>query len=230
MKRIVQVVVLTIMSVSAQALCAQTKQEAFSYILKVRLARNMKLNEPIPGFYKGKPLELGTSCAIIPESNKVSTFSVIITPEVTHEAEGNNIRYLRRKEAMPFAWYDLTLRIQPQEEDSEKVTIWDIKKLDPHEAPLQIPEHAIIIYYNPDFIEKLEDMTRAETCKEIDLHASRIIALPAIVIRPDIDEEELNHACVEALLASLEPRTLHQKSSVTTKREQRTIISLCKSL
>ena len=229
MKKIISLFAFTLLSLTTQQLLTHTKQEAYSYILKVRLARNMKLSEPIPGFYKGKPLELGADCAIIPESNKVSTFSIIITPEVTHEAEGNNIRYLRRKEEMPFAWYDLTLRTQTQDEDTEKITIWDIKKLESDEAPVQIPEHAIVIYYNPDFIEKLEDMNRTETCKTIDL-ASRVIALPAIVIRSDIDEEELNQACIEALLASLEPRTLHQKSSVATKREQRTIISLCKSL
>lgn len=229
MKIVLKCIAYIALSSTALAIAAPTR-EAYSYILKLRLARNIKLNEPVYAFYKGKPLELGTNCAIISENSKVPTFSIIITPDVTHEAEGNNVRYLRRKEDMPFAWYDLTLRTQTQDEDAEKITTWDIKKLDADEAPLQIPEHAIVVYYNPEFVEKLDTMSATERCKNIDTSTSRVIALPAIVFRSDVDEDELNFACVEALLASLELRTIHKKTSVDTKRDQRTIITLCKSL
>lgn len=229
MKRLVSLFACITLSYAALA-SANTTRNAYSYILKLRLARTVKLNEPIYAFYKGKPLELGTNCAIISESSKVPAFSIIITPEVTHEAEGNNVRYLRRKEEMPFTWYDLTLRTHLQDEDLEKTSSWDIKKLEADEAPLQIPEHAIVVYYNPEFIEKLDTTTATDTCKNIDSAISHVIPLPTIVMRSDIDEEELNFACVEALLASPELRTIHKKTSVATKHEQRTIITLCKSL
>jgi hypothetical protein len=208
---------------------AKDVRETYSYILKLRLANKSKLQEPIFAFYKGKPLELGTNCAIISESSKVPAFSVIITPDLTHEAEGTNVRYLRRKEDVPFAWYDLTMRSYlSSEEQDEKVALWDVKKLSDEDAPLQIPDHAIVIYFNPELIEKIDSATNTDTCKVVA--GSQVIALPTIVMRSDVSDDEINFACVEALLASLELRSIHKKASVTTKCDQRTIMSLCKTL
>lgn len=228
MKRCIMLLCLVFCKTQNAIPAQQLKQELYSYVLKMRLPHHLEFHTPVPGFYKGSMLELGNNCTLISENNKVLTFSLIITPEVTFESQGNNVHFQRRLPDQPFLWYDLTLhtRMQASEDEDKKAYTWSIKKLSPQEAPLQIPDHAIIIYHNPELIEKLEDLGKPESFGKDNSH---VIALPTIIVQSETDQSQFDKICDEAWLAALELRTIHQKESVETHQATpQTIINVCK--
>lgn len=215
MKRTVTLLFFIALSLSSCLLFSRSeKREHFSYLLNIQLPSHIQFHTPIPGFYKGTPLKLGKNCTSF--SGDTQALTVLITPQASFESvRGNNIRGISRLPDQPFCWYDLTLRA----DINGKAYVWEIKKLDAKEAPLQIPEHAIILCFNPEFIEGLKTPGAIET--------SGTIALPTIIIRSDTEQEPFDAACNEAWLASLELRTIHQEPSVHIQKEPQVIISLC---
>jgi hypothetical protein len=200
------------------------KKDLYSYILKIQLPSGMSVDEAFCGFYKGKPIEFDKNWALLPEDGEALAFSVLITPEVGFKTQGNNVRYMHRLEDKPFCWYDLTLELTNNKQ------IWHIKKLDPQDAPLQLPDHTIILLLEPSYIEKVIEPTAVACIKKAetrDPSAPRIMVLPTIVINQDVDEDDLCEACVYAQLAAVELRAIHKKPAMEIKKEQLAVIALC---
>jgi len=200
-----------------------TDTERYSYILKIQLPTNCCLAESFCAFYKGKPLTFDCDWAMIPEDHKTLVFSIIITPEIRFHAKGNNVSTLERIEKIPFAWYDVTLH--PQVTPTATTYTWSIKKLTSEQAPLQIPDHAVTILFNPQMIDTLVDETNNQIASE--KNGCHTIALPTIRLHQHLDTDACNDACAQAQLASLDLRTVHQKPSIEVKKEHLAVISIC---
>lgn len=201
-----------------------TKKDLFSYILKMQLPSGMHLDEAFCGFYKGKPIEFDKNWALLPEDGEALAFSIIVTPEVGFKTQGTNVRYMHRIEEQPFCWYDITLEFKEQKQ------VWHIKKLNSQDAPVQLPDHAIIILLEPNHIEKVIEPAALACVKKAearDPNAPRVIVLPTIVLDQELTEDDLTDACVHAQFAALELRAIHKKPTMEIKKEQLAIIALC---
>jgi len=193
----------------------------YSYIFKIKIPATIELREALCGFYKGKPIEFEKNCAVLLEDEEQFTFSLIITPEIDFKTSGNNVRYVQRIKNKPFRWYDFTLI-----RDHNASLLWTIKELQKKEAPLKIPDHTIILLLHPKCVERLikpKICSNAHACPD----SACVVVLPTVVLREDMQEDELHTCCAEAQIASLELRAIHQKPSAQVRKEQLAVIELC---
>ena len=194
---------------------------SYSYVFKIKIPAGIELCESLCGFYKGKPIDFEKNWAVWFEDEEQFTFSLIITPEVAFKTIGNNVRCVQRIKNQPFRWYDLTLS-----KNKNASSVWTIKQLDKKEAPLKIPDHTIILLLQPDCVEKLvKPVGCINQTTSVDMAC--VVALPTVVLRANVTEEELQEACIQAQIASLELRAIHQKPSAHVRKEQLAIIALC---
>lgn len=231
---------------------AALERESASYTLKFQLPEGLELTQPWTAFYQGQPIQFdGPSFvwALLPEhasyehalrdhesrgDESTGIFSLVITPQVTFTAEGNTIKWLQRIKGKPFRWFDLTqaslsesLSLRSEESyagqaPSRKKSTWVIKELSKDEAPLQLPDHAIVLLLDPKFVSELSEAQQPCAGRSI---ASHFIPLPTIKITTK-SEEALNDACAQAALGAVDLRTIHQKQPLQIRQSQKAIMSL----
>lgn len=194
---------------------------AYSYIARIQLPPRVKSNQ-IKAYYKGTLLKFDDSWCLIPEDQKSLTFSLIITPaEIEPVSEGNTTRYLKRNSSAPCAWYDLTLEIDPHHKNGYH---WLIEKKNLTDVPTRLPEHSILLYTDPEHIEKVEHI---ETKKPAGFALkTMIINLPTVVFKETIDHVAFEEAAVTALLASLDLDTIHSRVKTTSQKDKNVVLSM----
>lgn len=221
---------------------AALERESASYTLKFQLPEGLELTQPWTAFYQGQPIQFdGPSFvwALLPEhasyehalrdheshgDESTGVFSLVVTPQVTFAAEGNTIKWLQRIPEKPFRWFDITQASLSEKASSREKSTWIIKELSKDEAPLQLPDHAIVLLLHPKFVSGLSEAQKPCAGRAI---ASHFIPLPTIKITTK-SEEELNDACAQAALGAVDLRTIHQKQPLQIRQSQKAIISLAK--
>ncbi len=214
----------------------QKKQAYYSYILRLVFPPTLQATEGLSCNYKGMPLSLSNKWCVIPETQETLTFSLIITNEVEFRNSGNTVRYLKRVPSTPFAWYDLTLTKVPfnPEKPWQKLYHWKIEEKPEAEAPLRIPEHAIIIFMDPDFVETIveQDFGIEDFGDEEELGDSQkefngqpnSIELPVIIIKKNISPEKLEENLVYTQMAALDLKTISNLDTAIIKKIDEPII------
>lgn len=125
-------------------------------------------------------------------------------------AEDNTIQYLKSHPHHAYKFYSLELLAD---------ATWRIKELKTSLETGRIPDDTIIVYYNPDYIEKVNGGNQIE--------------LPKIFLKNDIialagSEDRLHDQSIELLLSSLDFDTLHDTIKQTVKQDisLKTIVAL----
>lgn len=198
-----------------------SKVKSYSYIARIQLPPSIKGNQ-IKAYYKGTLLKFEDSWCLVPEDQKCLTFSLIVTPaEIEPVCEGNTTRYLKRNLRADCAWYDLTLEIDPHHKSGY---LWHIEKKNLADVPTRLPEHSILLYTNPDYIEAVQQM---ETEKPAGFSAeTMVINFPTIIFKRTIDKEAFEETAVTALLASLDLDTIHSRIQKSSKKDQHIVLSM----
>lgn len=192
----------------------------YSYVLRLQLPPAINGNH-LKAYYKGSCLELDSWC-LLPEDQRCLTFSLIITPaEIEPVCEGNTTRYLRRNPKAACAWYDLTLEIDPHHKSGYT---WNIEKKDLSKVPSRLPEHSILIYTNPEYIDSIKQM---ETERPAGFSSdTMVINFPTIIFKKTIDKEVFEETAVTALLASLDLDTIHARVKTASKKDAQVVLSM----
>lgn len=167
---------------------------------------------PLKVYYGGYQVDLSGGVATLPVTDFREVFSLVITSYASFKTRAQNtVCYLKRHPKAPCLWYDLTLRKiearDPSDDDEEDVKekyVWDIKKRNLKDVPLQLPEHAIVILMDPGLVHDVVDM-------KIDGYdMENIIYLPAVVFRPDASPDAFKDAFLHSAL-DLTLDTIHKK-------------------
>lgn len=203
---------------------------SYLYVMRLDFPHKTK-GFALNGFYKGQPLEFKESCVVIREQQDCCAFTLVVTPEVRFKAEGNNVYYLERLGHKPFSWYDLTLRVDAKSAKTGAQYKWLIEKRKPQDVPLRLPEHTIVLYLDPELVDKLDtghNLEQDEIAATIvrGLGAVTVIDLPAVVLKKDVKQEELHKAQAHSLLASLDLRPIHQEVAQEMKKQETVILSM----
>jgi hypothetical protein len=148
----------------------------------------------------------------IKENRNIKKFLVLVTPAISFETvqETNTIKFLRA--TPPYKLY--TLKFAKKEhrsndfyDDTPQNYGWEITE---NRSESRIPDYAIIICYDPNFIETIEGGSAIEFLK--------------VTIKPDIlklvgSEEKFQEKSVEFLLSSIDCDTFHSQIHPEIKQE-----------
>lgn len=114
------------------------------------LPANLERKEPWHVYYKGKAISFDDNIGQIIESSCRSVFSIVITPEIKFDSQENTTRCLKRHPEAPVRWFDMTLSLTKQGWK------WTLEELSKKEIPLILPDHTILLKFDPACIDKLE--------------------------------------------------------------------------
>lgn len=176
------------------------------YSVKIKLPATITSIDSLPSYYKGSAFNLRDGRAELPECGEAQAFSVIFTETIDWVAKGNNVRYLKLIKDQPYAWYDLTLSFHTEkhEEEDKRIATWTVEKREHEDVPNRVPEHALVVITDPNFIETLRP--------ELSIPGAVDIALPTIVFKESIDAHELQEAVTRAIVGpALDLDAIHSK-------------------
>lgn len=201
-------------------LALQQLTASHTYILHV--VHDLEDEVSMQACYKGHLLNLKEGgIAVLPEDGQVNHFVLIITAEppiVTLDP----VTHLERAPHAACDWYDMTWTKQ------ETGTTWTIKKRVPQDQPPRIPDDAIIVFYDPQFIEKVEPRSQ---------ESATIVHLPNIILKKDltsVEKKQRDDALTRCELASVEmkrymtPVDLIQKGNAALLRTTKCTGKACK--
>lgn len=152
-------------------------------------------------------------------------FDIIITPKISYKLhEFNTVKYLIIPQGQAYKWYRMFLVKKIILDDSSEnrassspVYGWDIHSQFFGPGDRRIPDDAVIICYNPDFVAELK--------------GGNAIELPSIVIKSNVvdlagSEDILHEKSVELLLSSLDYNALHSTVRQEQQHGQKTVLAM----
>jgi len=204
---------------------------SFSYVLKTQLPTGLPAHGGLRGYYKGKPLHLKDGWCVIPENQEVVTFSIIVSQDIGFKSQGNTVQYLHRTNS-PCRWFDITLQVSSSDHNNPEkkhlTYFWRIVEKSPQETPGIIPFNSIILYMNPDFIDRIEERIE-KNCDEEKPYGCALsrttLMLPTIFFKNNISPKEWKDAISYSELAALDLKTIHLEEKYNVYNES-VIISL----
>lgn len=181
---------------------------------------------PIRIYYAGNKIrgeadhDLKKSTFVLPTDRHCKTYYLLICEHVIPHTQENLVQYLKVRSQSPYKLFVLQLVDKPAK-DPKKPYIreqeWKITKAVLGKES-RIPDYAIIICYNPDFIEGLESKSAYQ--------------LPIIKIRPDVltiagSEDALQQFSIQLLLGSLDNDLIHATIKPDLKTHyQNTVVAM----
>lgn len=150
-----------------------TAHQSYTYVVKTNYDSRDQVH--LIGHYKGSIIDLKDGIDFLVEDELINSFCLIITAEPPTLSQ-EMISHLERSPEASCLWYDISWT-----KDGSK-TVWTIKERDSQDQPTRIPENGIIVYYEPEFIEKIEDKTPQES--------STIIHLPTVFLKKNLTKEQ----------------------------------------
>lgn len=193
-----------------------------SYIIRLEFPASVKKIPAVSGYYKGYKLEFDNDMCIIPESRCYNNFAIVVTNQVNHKSDRNNIQYLERMENKPCRLFYITREYDIN--NPEATTSWSIEEEKEHNLPLRLPESAFVLLLNPKYIDTISYDKQMKL--KLNKVKDSVIILPTIVISPTITEEELNKSSIYTLLASLDANAIHTQPKKAVKQERTVLISM----
>ncbi len=183
----------------------KTSQNQITYILSLNLPEKIKNAPTINASYKGYRLAFENKLCYITEAKQSNNFVLVITPEVEPKIEGKSVKYLERSKDKPCRLFYIS---NFNFNDLGNLD-WTVEEEKPENLPIKLPEDAIIILMNPNYIEKIQPIN--STNKNNNLKH-----LAEIIIKKDVSQDELDHESIYSALASMSPNafcTLQTKQS-----------------
>ena len=156
----------------------------------------------------------------IPEAKRRSFFYLYIAPQFDFCCTSNNIEYLKQTPSIAYKLYALELITTPtsgaahtrdHHKNNQITQQWSVKEITLFDPTGKIPDDAIIICFDPAYIQSLE--------------GGNAIEFPKIMIRDDItklagSEEKLHELSTRWLLAALNTDAIHDTIAPCVKQQQ----------
>jgi hypothetical protein len=192
------------------------------YIIRVEFPSFIKNIPTLYGYYKGYRVEFDNNLCIIADSKAYDNFIIVITEQVHHKSEGNNIKYLQRLEDKRCRLFYLT----PEYNRWDPTCVnWLVEEEDSKNLPLRLPESAFVLLFNPDYVKV--PVSHKPTNKHI--LSKELIYLPTIVVSSTISQKKITKSSTYALLASLDANAIHRQPKKELKQEQAVLMSVSTS-
>ncbi len=194
-------------------------QEQGSYILRIRFPSTIKV-PALCGFYKGYRLDFTNDLCIIKESRHCSSFSMIITEDVTIHWNDHTIDYLEQIPSKKCRMFYLSKNIQ-----KDGLIEWKVEEEKKDDIPPILPKAAIILLFNPDYVNSIEP----QSSQKKSLHEG-VFSLPLIEIKKDISQKELDDICKASWCAAIDIRGIHRRTDVEKKNDALRLITFTRPL
>lgn len=180
---------------------------ATAHILRIQCPQGWKHIPGMRAYYKGERLDLSDHWCIVPETTRTAIFSLIVTDEIGFATRDANVRSLQRTHDH-CRWFDLTLSI------TDTGYSWQTQELSIDEMPQRIPEHAITVLIDPEFVDKLAPCTD-ETCEPTDDEkaaavSATVIIFPQVVLKKNSDRKKFDDSLGIIALGALDIETVHR--------------------
>lgn len=188
---------------------------------------------PIRIYYAGRKIPTNSNhegkCITftIPEAKRRSFFYLYIAPQFDFCCTSNNIEYLKQTPSTAYKLYALELITTPtslvantheKHKGNQIAQHWSVKEISIFDPTGKIPDDAIIICFDPAYIQSLE--------------GGNSIEFPKIMIRDDIvklagSEDKLHELSTRWLLAALHTDSIHDTIAPCVKQQahSKTIIA-----
>lgn len=192
--------------------------EKSSYILRLRFPSHIKV-PTLCGFYKGYRLDFSSDICIIKEAHSCPSFSIVIAEDITTTLDGTTIQSLEQIPSKKCRMFYITKNIK-----KDGSIEWDVEEESQENIPTVLPKAAIILLFNPDYIDKIDPSTGKNPTQE------EVFSLPLIEIKKDISQKELDQTSTASWCASVDIRGIHRATNVTKKKDALRLISLARPL
>lgn len=196
-------------------------QEFYSYILRLQFPHAISKSLILCGYYKGEELEFDTDFCTLIQTQEAPQFALFIAkPEHAPrpKSDGKNIYYLERRAHAPCRLFYFTRRTSSTNAQAlEGKPLWLIEEEQESNIPTRIPDDAIILLINPNYIQEVKEKTADKYTEKIG--ATTLINLPTIILKPTLTQEQLQQASDTSLLASLDLKAIHRRMPKTIKQE-----------
>ncbi len=190
-----------------------------SYIFTVKMPKAVVRDIPtILGYYKGEQLNFDSNFCIIHEDLKTSSFTIIVTPDISRKAEDKNVYCLERKENLPCKiFYVNQVEKASKSENSADYDIeWHIEKeTNLKEMPKKLPDNAIVILLDPEYVD---DFRVLDNQKNLEVNGKAvIIRLPVLILKlknnDTKDIKSFQESFDHALIAAIDQKPIHVESN-----------------
>lgn len=198
-------------------------KESISYILKVDFPKSIKNIPNLCAYYKGYAINFDDNICLVRQDNYINQLILVITPEINHKSQGNNIKYLERLESKPCRVFYITNKI-----DLSKLSSgWYFQEENIDNLPLRLPECSLVLLMDPTYVEKLALEEEHEISKN---SYGTLINLPKVVIRKDVNNDDIIRSMNYVWLSAFDIRAIHTKIKTyvgkSTKDNQEVIASI----
>lgn len=185
-------------------------KERISYILRVEFPDFITKIPNLCAYYKGYAINFVDNICLIPQDNYINQLMLVITPEINHKSEGNNIKYLERIENKPCRIFYITSKL-----DKNNCVSWYCQEENIEDLPLRLPDGALVLLLNPNYVESLSYDEEYESFKN---SSGTLINLPKIIIKQDVKIEEINNSMNYIWLAACDIRAIHSNLKTRLKK------------
>jgi hypothetical protein len=185
--------------------------DTYTYMLRIKFPPLLHKIPPICSYYKGKKLTFDQDFALISETKNGVNFSLFITqPEYAPKpkCDGNTIRYFERHAHKPGKFFHINRLPYGSQ-------MWRVIEKKVEHIPLRLPDDTIILLLDPKFVSEIKQIADSQLVS--DLYQNNLIALPTIILKPDLNQEELTHTTELSLLAACDLNTFHMPTKEKTQ-------------
>lgn len=201
---------LTTLAFSINVYGQENNKEIISYILKIDFPDFIKKIPNLCAYYKGYTINFNENICLIRQDSFINQIVLVITPEIKHKSEGNNIKYLERVDNKPCRVFYIINRL-----DKNNNCNWYFEEESLDNLPLRLPEGSLVILMDPKYV----DCLTTEGIQEISKNSyGSLINLPKIAIKKDVKYENINTSMNYVWLASFDIRAIHTKLRTQIKK------------
>lgn len=197
---------------------SHSDQEIVSYILKVDFPKSIEKIPELCAYYRGYKINFDRDICLIRQAIPSNQFILVITSEVNHKSEGNNIKYLERIESKPCKVFYITSKI-----DKNNISKWSFEEENIENLPLRIPEGSLVLLMDPNYIDCLKNYEEQEISKN---SYGTIITLPKIIIKKNAQANEINSSMNYIWLAAFDSNAIHTNVKRASKENAKVIVSM----
>ncbi len=208
-----------------------TSKETISYILRIEFPNFIKTIPNLCAYYKGYAINFDENICLIRQENYINQIVLVVTPEINHKSEGNNIKYLERIENKPCRIFYITNRL-----DKSNSSVWDFQEENIENLPLRLPECSLVVLLDPNYIDGLRTTYNHKSSdyssnkNPVKANFGTLIHLPKLIIKNDIKPSEINASMNYIWLAAFDSRAIHTKLKKrihkTSSNNQDVIVSI----
>jgi hypothetical protein len=193
-------------------------KKQFTYRFNIKGSPEIDHFDGLVATYKGRWLRLSSGWCLFNDDQEIITLNVVVLGQAPSiDNIGNTITGFSITDTTQARWFRITRRTMFE---GEKIKyFWDINEVTSKKTSNKIPKNAFVIYLDPDFVENLQ-------CGQQNSLERNIVALPTLILKSSVTQEDFDNALGECACGAIEARTVHTPPMYQENRDAQTITLL----